>query len=132
MILTLLCILALLAGAASAAEIRVGIIGLDTSHAPAFTRILNDKLNPDHVPGAKVVAAFPGGSPDLASSRDRLGEYTTQLRDEFGVGIVTDIPTLCSKVDAVLLESIDGFKNEFHLLQVLAAVNALQQDGVDF
>ena len=25
-----------------AAEIKVGIIGLDTSHSPAFTRILND------------------------------------------------------------------------------------------
>ena len=115
MIKTLLCILALLAGAASAAEIKVGIIGLDTSHAPAFTRILNDSSDPDHVPGAKVVAAYPGGSPDIASSYERLGKYTNQLRDEFGVEIVDDIRTLCSKVDAVLLESIDGRK---HLEQV--------------
>ena len=115
MITTLLCILALLSGAASAAEIKVGIIGLDTSHAPAFTRILNNPSDPDHVPGAKVVAAYPGGSPDIASSRDRLGRFTNQLRDEFGVEIVADIPTLCSKVDAVLLESVDGRK---HLEQV--------------
>ena len=105
----------LFVGLVSAADIKVGIIGLDTSHSPAFTRILNDKSDPDHVPGAKVVAAFPGGSPDIASSRDRLGEYTARLRDEFGVEIVDDIPTLCSKVDAVLLESIDGRK---HLEQV--------------
>ena len=112
---TLLCILALLSGAASAAEIKVGIIGLDTSHAPAFTRILNITSDPNHVPGAKVVAAYPGGSPDIASSRDRLGRFTNQLRDEFGVEIVDDIPTLCSKVDVVLLESVDGRK---HLEQV--------------
>ena len=107
--------LMLFAGLVSAADIKVGIIGLDTSHSPAFTRILNNASDPDHVPGARVVAAYPGGSPDIASSRDRLGEYTNQLRDEFGVEIVDDIPTLCSKVDVVLLESIDGRK---HLEQV--------------
>ncbi len=111
----------LFVGLVSAADIKVGIIGLDTSHAPAFTRILNDKSDPDHIPGAKVVAAFPGGSPDIASSRDRLGEYTARLRDEFGVEIVDDIRTLCSKVDAVLLESIDGRK---HLEQVRAVFEA--------
>ena len=50
---------------AAGADIKVGIIGTDTSHAPAFTRILNDPSNPDHIPGAKVVAAYPGGSPDM-------------------------------------------------------------------
>ena len=39
--------------------IRVGIIGLDPSHVLAFTRLLNDTSRPDHVSGARVVAAWP-------------------------------------------------------------------------
>ena len=41
----------------AAADIRVGLIGLDTSHAPAFAGILNDPNAKDHVAGARVVAA---------------------------------------------------------------------------
>ena len=109
------CLLPLGLTLASAQPIRVGIIGIDTSHAPAFTRILNDSGDPDHVPGAKVVAAYKGGSPDIASSRERVERFTAELRDRWGVEIVDDIPTLCSKVDAVMLESVDGRK---HLPQV--------------
>ena len=97
------------------AEIKIGLIGLDTSHVVAFTRILNDPNNPDHVPGARVVAGYKGGSPDIESSRTRLEGFTAELRDKWGVQIVDDIKTLCSKVDAVLLESVDGRK---HLAQV--------------
>ena len=107
--------IAVLAALPASAQIRVGIVGLDTSHVVAFTRILNDPKNPDHVPGAKVVAAYPGGSQDIASSRDRLAGYTQQLREEFGVEIVDSSETLCQKVDAVLLESVDG---RTHLEQV--------------
>jgi len=32
-------------------EIRLGIIGTDTSHVTAFTKLLNDKNDPAHVPG---------------------------------------------------------------------------------
>ena len=52
-------------------EIKVGMIGLDTSHVTAFTKLLNDKSDLNHVPGARVVAAFKGGSPDVESSRPR-------------------------------------------------------------
>ena len=38
-------------------DIRVGIIGLDTSHVTAFTETLNNPAAKDHVAGAKVVAA---------------------------------------------------------------------------
>jgi hypothetical protein len=51
----------------------------------------------------------------LPSSRDRIDKFTAQVREEFGVEIVGDIATLCSKVDAVLLESVDG---RVHLEQV--------------
>jgi hypothetical protein len=35
-------------------ELRVGLIGLDMSHAPEFTRRLNVPADPEHVPGARV------------------------------------------------------------------------------
>ncbi len=89
-------------------EIKVGIIGLDTSHVTAFTKLLNDKSHPDYVPGTKVVAAFKGGSPDVESSHTRVDKFTETLNKDFGVEIVDTIEELCSKVDAILLESVDA------------------------
>ncbi len=101
--------------------IRVGIIGLDTSHSIEFTRILNDVSSADHVPGAKVVAAFKGGSPDVEASASRVDKYTEQLKAKWGLEIVPDIPTLCSKVDAILLLSVDGRKHLEQVRPVFAA-----------
>ena len=89
-------------------RVRLGLIGLDTSHVTAFTKLLNDTKHKDHVPGGKVVAAFKGGSPDIESSANRVEGYTKQLQDEFGVKIVPTIEELCQQVDAVLLMSVDG------------------------
>ena len=102
-------------------DLRVGIIGLDTSHVVAFTKILNDASSPQHVKGARVVVAYKGGSTDVVSSYTRIDDFTKTLVDEFGVEIVEDIPTLCSKVDAVLLESVDGRPHLEQLRPVLAA-----------
>lgn len=88
--------------------LRVGIIGLDTSHVVAFTKVLNDPNAQGDLAGLRVVAAFPGGSPDVASSRDRVEGFTEQLRDQFGVEIVGSIDALLERVDVVLLESVDG------------------------
>jgi hypothetical protein len=55
------------------------MIGLDTSHVPAFTDCINNPENPQHVPGGKVVAAVKGGSLDITSSRDRVEGYTKQV-----------------------------------------------------
>ena len=98
-----------------AADIKVGIIGLDTSHVIEFTKILNDPSNPGHVAGARVVAGYPGGSPDVEASRTRIDKFTAELKTKYGVEIVPDIPALLARVDAVLLESVDGRP---HLTQV--------------
>jgi predicted dehydrogenase len=100
---------------------RAGIIGLDTSHVVAFTKVLNNPNSRNDFAGVRVVAAFPGGSPDIASSRDRVGGYTKQLRDEFKVEIVGSIDDLVAKVDVVLLESVDGRP---HLKQVIPVLKA--------
>lgn len=88
--------------------LRIGMIGLDTSHAGAFTKILNTPSNPHHVPGGTVVKAFPGGSDAMAVSRDRVGKFTDEMRDTFHVEIVDSIDAAVSGVDAVMLTSVDG------------------------
>ena len=89
-------------------DIRIGMIGLDTSHVIAFTKLLNDTKQRNHVEGGKVVAAFKGGSDDVESSYTRVDKYTEQLNKEYGVEIVDSIELLCTKVDAIMLESVDG------------------------
>jgi len=94
--------------------LRAGIIGCDTSHVTKFTQALNHSEADRLLSGIKVVAAFPGGSDDIPSSRDRVGKYTDELR-AMGVEIVDSIDSLLQRVDVVLLESVDGRK---HLAQV--------------
>ena len=77
------------------AELRIGIIGCDTSHVPAFTETLNNPEAKDHVPGGKVVAAFKGGSPDIPSSASRLEDFTKKLQEKYGVKIYDTIEELC-------------------------------------
>ena len=54
------------------------------------------------------MAAYPGGSADIPSSRDRVAGYTKELHEKYGVEIVDSIDELLKKVDVVLLESVDG------------------------
>jgi predicted dehydrogenase len=88
--------------------LRAGIIGLDTSHVVAFTQLLNAPSPKPELAGVRVVAAYPGGSPDLPTSRDRVAGYTRELREKYGVVIVESIEELLPRVDVVLLESGDG------------------------
>jgi predicted dehydrogenase len=108
--------------------LRAGIIGLDTSHVVAFTKVLNDPKAKGDLAGIRVVAAYPGGSPDLPASRDRVEGYTRQLRDQFGVEIVNSIESLLDRVDVVLLESVDGRK---HLEQAEPVLKAHKPVFID-
>ncbi|MDB4721436.1 Gfo/Idh/MocA family oxidoreductase [Verrucomicrobiales bacterium] len=101
--------------------LRLGLIGLDTSHVIAFTSRLNEVDSPNHVPGARVIAAFKGGSDDIKSSRTRVEGYTKTLTEKYGVKIYDDISKLCKDVDAVLLTSLDGRP---HLSQVRPVIKA--------
>jgi hypothetical protein len=107
--------------AATAADIRLGIIGTDTSHVVVFTQMFNDSTRADHVPGAHVVAAFKGGSPDIDSSWSRVDKYAEELKTKWNLEMEPDIPTLCRKVDAILLESNDGRKHLPQAKLVIAA-----------
>jgi predicted dehydrogenase len=100
--------------------IRLGMIGLDTSHAIAFTKAFNDPENTDDLAAIRVIAAFPGGSPDLPASRDRVENYTREM-GEMGVKIVDSIDALLPLVDGILLESVDGRPHLEQIKPVLAA-----------
>ena len=82
--------------------------GLDTSHATAFATLLHDDSHEFHVPGGRIVAAFPGGSPDFDLSINRVEKFTAELRDHHKVEIVESLSDLRGKCDAVMLESVDG------------------------
>jgi predicted dehydrogenase len=112
----------------AAEPLRIGLIGLDTSHVIAFTSILNDPAHKNHIPGAKVVAGFKGGSPDIESSWSRVDEYTRQLEEQHGVTIYRSIDEMCRHVDAVMLESVDGRPHLEQARPVIAAGKRLYID----
>ena len=106
---------------AGAAEqpLRAGMIGLDTSHVPAFAKIFNSPKATGDLAGIKVVVGYPGGT-DIPASRDRVKGFTEQLRG-MGIEIVDTIPKLLEKVDVVLIESVDG---RIHLEEATPVIKA--------
>ncbi len=108
-------------------SLRIGIIGLDTSHATAFTKILNQAEPAAGLEGLKVVAAYPQGSRDIPSSVQRVPEYTAVVQQQ-GVEIVDTIPALLERVDAVLLETNDGRPHLEQALPVLRSGKPLFVD----
>ena len=98
------------------AETKVGIIGLDTSHAIAFTKIMNVTKDPG-VAGFRMVAAYQWGSKDIVSSTNRYPKYIAQMQ-EMGVEIVPSIADLLAKVDCVCLETNDGREHYAQAVEV--------------
>lgn len=108
------------ASAADPPQLKVGVIGLDTSHVIAFTKVLNDEKAAPEVANCRVVAAYPKGSPDIESSTSRVPGYVEQMKG-LGVEIVDSIDELLKRVDCVLLETNDGRP---HLEQALPVFRA--------
>lgn len=100
-------------------EIRVGIIGLDSSHAVEFTKILNDVNHPYHVDGAKVVAAIPFVAYDLPLSYERVDVFTEQVQSFKQIKIMDTLHGVVQAADAILLTSVDG-RNRVRLFRELA------------
>jgi predicted dehydrogenase len=106
---------------------KIGIIGLDTSHATAFTKALNDTSAGNTFGGFRIVAAYPRGSNDIKSSTDRIPGYTEEVR-KYGVEIVNSVDELIKAVDYVLLETNDG---RLHLEQALPVLKAGKRMFID-
>jgi hypothetical protein len=103
--------------------IRIGLIGMDTSHVPAFTKLFNDPEATGDLAGFRVVAGLPDGS-DTPMSRDRIAGFTNEAR-ELGVEIVNTVDELNERSDRFMILSVDG---RIHLRQA----NALLATGKPF
>ena len=100
---------------------RLGMIGLDTSHCIAFTRIFHDPDAAEELRGFRVVAGYPSFSEDLSFSAERISQYKSELSEKFGVAMTESIPALLAQVDGVLLTSVDGRRHLAELRPVLEA-----------
>jgi hypothetical protein len=100
----LLCCIA----SAEAADLRIGIIGTDTSHTVTFAKLLNDPGNPAHIPGGIITRAWKGGSPDIKASASRVDGFAADLSGKYGVKICDSIESVVQDVDAVMILSVDG------------------------
>ncbi len=86
--------------------LKLGILDFDTSHAIEFTKRLNH-LGDDKeqwVDGAKIVIGCPGES---KLSPDRIAGYADQMK-KWEIPLVDKPSDMIGKVDAVLIEAVDG------------------------
>lgn len=100
--------------------IRIGMIGLDTSHSPGFTEVINDPDGEGLFARYEVVAAYPLGSTEIESSYERIPRYTEEVQ-ALGVEIVDSIDELLARVDVVLLVTNDGNPRLEQARQVIEA-----------
>lgn len=86
--------------------LRLGILDFDTSHVVEFTKRLNHVDCPEdqRVEGAKVVVGCPGES---KLSPERIPGYTEAIK-KYGVPLVDRPADMLDKVDAMLIEAVDG------------------------
>ena len=88
---------------------KLGIIGLDSSHAVQFSRILNGERELFHIGGHPVTAAYPGPvSQDFDMSRDRMENFTREVAGDWGVKLYSSIAEVMKNSDAVFLEQVDA------------------------
>jgi predicted dehydrogenase len=106
---------------AQADDLRIGMVGLDTSHVTAFLQIFNDPQSKEHIAGGRIVAAFKGGSPDIESSRARIDDFTQTAVSKYGVKLYNSIEELAQNVDAIMILSLDGRPHLDQFRRTLAA-----------
>ena len=105
-------------------SIKIGLIGLDTSHVTSFAEIL--KAHPEL--DAHIVCGFPGGSPDFDLSIKRVDGYTQRLKDEFAVTMVASPAAVAEQADLVFITSVDG---RVHLRQFTETVKFKKPTFID-
>ena len=99
-------------------KIRIGIIGLDSTHALAFTKAIQQGVIKDFENDFTVVAAYPYGSKSIPLSIQRIPKFTAEI-ESLGVKVYQKIEEVLDNVDAVLLETNDG---NLHLEQALQII----------
>jgi predicted dehydrogenase len=93
---------------AGAADLRIGVVGLDTSHTVSFAKLLNEPSNPRHISGGLITRAWKGGSPDIEASASRVNGFAAEMSGSYGVKLCNSIEDVMQDVDAVMILSLDG------------------------
>jgi len=88
--------------------IRIGIVGLDSSHAVQYAKLLHQTEHTHHVPGGCIVAAFSGGSPDWELSHGRVPGFQGELEKTFSIPVYETIAEVVAQSDAIMILTIDG------------------------
>lgn len=118
----------LLACGSQAEEIvKIGMIGLDTSHCLEFTKAFNATNPLPEYAGFRVVAVYTRGSEDIVSSTNRVPGYIEKIKP-MGVELVDSIDEVLKRCDVVLLESNDG---RVHLKQALPVFKSGKRVFID-
>jgi len=81
---------------------NLALLGLDTSHGPAFARILKEKY-PQHT----LAGAWPGGTESIPASRDRVEGFTREV-EALGVPIRPTVEAAAADADAVFILTLDA------------------------
>lgn len=100
-------------------ELKIGLIGLDTSHVEGFGKFLHETDHAFYIPDGKITVAYPGGSPDFELSYRRVDKYTKLLKEKYGIKIVDTLEEVAEAADAIMITSVDG---RVHLEQFMAIV----------
>ncbi len=100
--------------------LRIGFVGLDSSHCTAFARLLLEDAAGCEYGGARITAGWPGGSADFPLSRDRVQALTEEMRG-LGTVITATVDELLQQCDAVILGSVDGRQHLGLAEQIFAA-----------
>lgn len=105
----------------AADPVRVGILGIDNYQSLAFTQLWHKppEDNPD-LGGLKVVAAWKGGSGDIAETLVDVERWEPHLIKQ-GVTLEDSIGDVLGRCDAVMIMTVDG---RTHLKLAARAIEA--------
>lgn len=102
------------------APLRLGLVGVDSPHAPSFARLLGDGVH-GAVAGARVTHAWPGdAAPDFPLARDRVGALAETVAG-LGVTLLDSPEAVAAQVDAVLVVASDARTHPGYVHRVLDA-----------
>lgn len=99
---------------------RIGILGLDTSHAIEFASMFNGQAAKPEFNGYEVTMAYPWGSRTIEPGYTRVPGFIEKAQ-KLGIKIAGSIDELLANSDYILLETQDG---NLHVEQALAVFKA--------
>jgi len=100
--------------------IRIGIIGLDSTHAVEFTRAFNAGISGARSP-VRVVAACAGFGTDFPLSVNRRERITRELVQDLKIPPVGSLPELAGMVDAFMILSCDGRCHRHEVFEIISS-----------